>query len=156
MKTIFLDKNPIFDYVHKKIFNETVRRHSIQLVELIKNGELRANILEGTIFSVYNHLNYKLQRPVLKGGKNYESEKAEKEAREFVRDLFKSESWIIVSLNKKNIFKALQDENYDYEDAIQYYGFKKSGCDIFITWNIKHFKEGMTPKRFLMRYWREK
>lgn len=147
MKTLFLDKNPIFHYAQKEMFQENVHWASLKLVEKIKNKELSANIDCTTVFAVYNYVVYKLQRDI---GKS--RDESQKLSRVFVKDSFKADSWIINGLDREHIFKAISDNNFDLEDAWQFYGSVKTNSGIFITWNIRHFKNGMTPKDFLIGY----
>lgn len=150
---LFLDKDVLLDYIHKHLFGEQRRLHAVQLVEKINRGEVDACVAEGTIFSLYNHALYKLQRPSFKGGQSLEEPEAQAKAREFIKNLFGPDSWRVVSLGKKEIYNALDDGAYDFEDALQYYSFKKSGADRFVTWNLKHFRvpRATNPKQLLLK-----
>lgn len=147
MKTIFLDKNPIFHYAQSKIFNEKVHWASLKLIEKIKSKEISVNIDCTSVFALYNYVTYKLKRT---SGKS--ADEAQKLSRQFTKTLFMTDSWIIIGLDREHIFKAIDDNMFDLEDAWQFYGSIKSNSGIFLTWNIKHFKNGMTPKDFLTGY----
>jgi len=150
---IFLDKNIIFDYARIKIFKQESfsYKQSLILIDKILQGEIKANIDCTTVFAVYNYISYKLNKPEFRGGKGLELEVAQKTAREFVKNVFMKESWIIHGLNREHIFKAIEDSSYDLEDSWQFYAYKKSMSSIFVTWNIKHFKDNaITPKKLLI------
>ena len=60
----------------------------------------------------------------------------------------------LVNLDKIIIKKALQDKRFrDFEDAIQYFSAKQSGCQIIIARNKKDFPmkdlQILTPEEFL-------
>lgn len=148
----YIDKNILFNYANNKLFNEREFKYDIDLVELIKTGEINIIIHEATIFSLINYLSFKLERPLYKHGKNLSPEVADKTSREFCFNIFKKANWQVISLDKKEITSALKDMDFNYEDSVQYYSFIKSKAEYFITWNKKDFikvgKKLLNPKDF--------
>jgi len=149
LRSVFLDKDPIFHYANRELFGEATPMASHILVGKIKGGELEAAINSETIFALYNYLKYKLMREPSLLGEDAAIDKAKK----FVIGLFSPKSWKARGLEKDIILLALNEGSIqDFEDSIKYHGFMSSGGDVFITWDLKHFakcKNVLTPKRFL-------
>lgn len=51
----------------------------------------------------------------------------------------------ILTFDEQDIALALKSEHIDFEDTIQYFIAYKSGCDLIISRNIKHYKKFDIP-----------
>ncbi|MFQ6054770.1 MAG: hypothetical protein ACE5KE_08545 [Methanosarcinales archaeon] len=120
------------------------------------SGNFEFYLTPDTPFSLYNYLKYKLERPIIKGGKDLSIEDAEEKSRKFVREIFEDGGWKLVALDLSDLTCAFADERFEEaEDALQFYAAKKIDA-IFITWNTRHFMNKglkvLTPKMFLERF----
>jgi hypothetical protein len=152
---IYLDKDVLFRYAHARLFRERTTIASIEVVDAIITGYLEAFVSPDVVFAFYNHIQYKLRRPVDRGGMNLDWDEAIRCARDFTQQTFGLGSWNIVSLPINDLRIALQDTRFDFEDAVQFYSAKLANTT-FITWNIRHFAgkglEVKTPKTLIAEF----
>jgi len=80
---IYLDKDVLFRYAHARLFGERTTRASIEVVDAIITGYLEAFVSPDVVFAFYNHIQYKLRRPVDRGGMGLDWEEAIRRSRDF-------------------------------------------------------------------------
>lgn len=131
---LFLDKNLLFQYAHKAFFRERQPLPSIVIVEAVRKNKINGFVSENTVFSLANHLVYKLTR----GDNSIPVEVAEGYSRKYLVKLFKGE-WDTTSLDFKDFLEVFNDKRTHLEDVYQWHCFKRSGADNLVTYNINDF-----------------
>jgi len=95
---IYLDKDVLFRYAHAKVFGERTSKASIEVVDAVIKGEVLSFISPDVVFAFYNHIRYKLRRPIAQGGKGLLWDEATRRAREFTQRTFGVGEWNVISL----------------------------------------------------------
>ncbi len=156
MSSIFVDKNIFFNHARASIFGENLPFHSTDIINKINSSNIQAFIHESTIFSLSNYIKYRYTRPNYKHGLSLDLSDADKKSRDFCKQTFKQNRWNLISLSYEETLIALSDNDFDFEDAIQFYSFVKSKCTHLITWNEKDFARAgsslLNPKKYLSSY----
>ncbi|MBS3060251.1 MAG: hypothetical protein J4432_01955 [DPANN group archaeon] len=147
MKSAFIDKNVLMDYIRLVYFAESFDhyKHSAAIVLLVNDKKFNAYISDATPFSVGNYLNFKLERAGISD--------SDDKTRNALRHIF-SGSWNPISLSINEFMSCLENKSTHYEDAYQLTCAKKS-CDLIVTRNVRDFNkfkkqiELLSPKQFL-------
>lgn len=132
MMKVFVDKNVLFHYMRKILFNEEVPLSSLQIMRCIHNKKLHAVISENAIFGLINYCIYKLERDY-----NLEQKECEKKTKDKIRYALKG-NWEIRSLTLQDFQNALEENDVPFEDYCQYLCAKKEKLTL-ITHNIDDF-----------------
>lgn len=133
MQKIFLDTNVILDFVLH-------RDGEIQAMDILQMGEDEKISLCTSFLSMAN-IAYILRKLPQK---------------ELYRMLSLLTSMFdVLPMTKEYFTKALQIENVDFEDVLQYVCAKENKCDVIVTSNKKHFLfsevQICSPNEFLSR-----
>lgn len=147
MTRVFLDKNILFHYMRKILFEEQVPLSSLVIIKSIHNKKIHTCISENAFFGLMNYCIYKLQRE-----KDMEEKDAENVAKEKMRWLFQGK-WQIISLEFEALIPLLEKSNVPFEDLYQYHCAKNEKLQL-VTHNTKDFEQTKgvvisTPKEFL-------
>ena len=147
MIRVFLDKNILFHYIRKILFEEQVPLSSLVIIKSIHSKKIHACISENAFFGLMNYCIYKLQRE-----KDMEEKDAENLAKEKVKWLFQG-NWRIISLEFEALMPLLEKSTVPFEDLYQYQCAKNEKLQL-VTHNKKDFEQTTgvaisTPKEFL-------
>jgi len=156
---VYLDKNVLFDYVDKTIFNATGQMGSVALIEYVRDGAVRASVSTDGVKSTYNHLRHRLVRSVEEGGRAMGDADAERIAREEVHRVFVGKgAWRMIPLEPTALKAAIADlrESLSLEDALEFRAYQaaragKAGPTMFVTRDA-HFPEGVHPSNLAMEF----
>lgn len=133
MVNIFLDTNVVLDLLGKR---EPIYEDAKLFLNLHSNGLARLQIAESSLGNLY-YLAFNV----------YKLDYSEFTLSEFIIVCD------ILSAGKEVIYKSLNSNFKDKEDALQYYTALVNGCDFLITRDKKDFKYAkeipvLTPKEF--------
>lgn len=154
MIRVFLDKNILFHYIRKVLFEEQVPLSSLVIIKSIHNKKIHACISENAFFGLMNYCIYKLQRE-----KDMEEKDAENVAKEKMKWLLQGK-WQIISLEFEELVPLLEKSTVPFEDLYQYYCAKNEKLQL-VTHNTKDFEQTAgvvisTPKVFLEQLRKQK
>lgn len=105
---VFLDKNILFHYLRKILFNEQVPLSSLQIIRCIHKKKITAAISENALFGLINYCIYKLERDF-----EYDPKECEKRAKEKIKFLLKGD-WEIKSLEIRDFENALEENKVPF------------------------------------------
>ncbi len=155
---IWLDKNVLFDHSNAVVFGQQVRQASVDLVELVQQGRILASLSADGLKTVYNHVRYRLGRPVEERGRGLDDHAADLGARSYLNDTFfgpAQAAWRLEMLDVLTYRSVAEAPPADLslEDAWEwscYLGARKAvGSEMpFITWD-SDFPAGVTPAAYL-------
>ncbi len=158
---IYLDKNVIFDYAARKVLGSQREINSVILVQAILERKIRGTVSLDCVRSVYGYLKFRLMRDPADGGKGYDDEAAEREARAFIGELFFAVpgAWIFAKYTDDMLRSCTTGgkfEELSLEDAIEFQAYlaaraRKVGPKVFVT-SDKHFAEGVHPAHAVQAY----
>lgn len=154
MIRVFLDKNILFHYMRKLLFEEQVPLSSLLIIKNVHAKKLHACISENAVFGLMNYCIYKLQRD-----KDMEENDAEKLIKEKMKWLLHG-TWEIIPLDVEELKQLLEKSKIPFEDFYQYLCAKKAKLRL-VTHNKKDFEEAVgipisAPKEFLEKLRNEK
>lgn len=118
---VLVDTNILLDFILERGADAD---HSAKVIASISMGRVTGYVASITI----NNIWYIGKKSLLNT-----------DIKEFLN--FIVEDFTIVGLNKNIIQKALEKENTDFEDSLQYYTAKEKKCDYIITRDKKGFKK---------------
>ena len=132
-KKIYLDSDVILDYLaERKPHDESATK----IINLIERKEIQGYISSLIIWNLYYLLN-----------KNLGAGQARSILQKFRKLIH------ILPVSGETIDAALASSMKDFEDAVQYFAFKKGKIDVFISRNTKDYPKNtaviMTPNEFL-------
>ena len=130
---IFLDTNIFLDL----LFKRESYKEALRILDGVAKGEYSGYILDITVLNI-----------------DYVAKKQWKNIKEFIRLL--SDTFVIVGADNSKIQEALDLENGDFEDSVQYVVARDLECDVIIT-NDKNFVktseiEIVNSKQFIEKY----
>lgn len=117
---IFLDTNIFLDL----ILGRDGAKEAVLIMNAIEKGLFEAYLLDITLLNI-----------------DYVAKKQVKDVRAFLSLV--NETMNIVGANNKIIAEALQIENDDFEDSVQYVSAKNSGCTLVVTNDKKFYNQDM-------------
>ena len=129
---LFLDTNIFMDM----LFERENCIYAKQLIQLIQDGAYDGYVADITLLNI-----------------NYVAKKQLQKIRQFLR--FIENNFVIIGADNNDMLKALELDNYDLEDNLQYVLANKSACDLIIS-NDKSFIQSslltLDAKSFANRY----
>ena len=154
MNRVFLDKNILFHYMRKILFEESVPLSSLLIIKNVHAKKLHGCISENAFFGLINYSIYKLQRD-----KGMEEKDAENLAKEKIKWLLQGK-WEIISLEFEELSKLVEKSEIPFEDFYQYLCAKKANLEL-VTHNKKDFEQAAgviisTPTDFLEKMKKQK
>ncbi len=145
---VFLDTNVFIEYIEKRLQFDAVR----QIFNLLEDGKLTGIVSSGSLYTIAYIIEQGLKR---KGIYNPEKLERTREGMNLVLDL------VEVAVMGKNAFRnGINNSSFhDLEDSFQYQCALTAQCDVFITINIRDFRDVdfaymniMTPQEFVDKY----
>ena len=136
MSKVFIDTNVILDHALGRAFADEAEK----ILTLAEKGKIRCYISTGAVYTLA-----------------YVLEKAIKDV-EKVREKLSLYLTLVTPASLYNFEKAISDKAFDdIEDAFQFYTALHTGCDFFVTANIKDFKKVeilpvLKPDEFLQQF----
>ena len=130
---VYLDSDVILDYLAARHPHDVA---AVKIVNLIENKKIHGFVSSLIIWNLYFLLS-----------KNLGPTQARRLLQKF-RKLIQ-----ILPVTEETIDSALASNMKDFEDAVQYFAFKKGKVDIFISRNTKDYPKNsavvMTPNEYL-------
>lgn len=133
---IFIDTNIIIDVLNKR--EDFFQDSFLVLQKVFQNyqGVVSTQTITDTVYITR---------------KSFEDSTQQKKIIEFF-----FESFVIISVSRKEIKKAFQSPMVDFEDAVQSFCAEKSKAKVIVTRNVKDYKfsttKAMTPEEFLKNF----
>lgn len=129
---IFIDTNIFLDLILKREkFHD-----ALLILNAIEKKVFSAIVLDITILNI-----------------DYVAKKQIKDIREFIRQI--NTNFIVTGLSNTIVTEALEIQNNDFEDTLQYISAKKSGCKCIITNDKNFYKndlETFCSSEFIQKY----
>lgn len=130
---VYLDSDVILDYLAARQPHDAA---AVKIINLIENSQIQGYVSSLIIWNLYYLLS-----------KNLGAAQARKLLQKFRKLIH------ILPVTEETIDLALSSSMKDFEDAVQYFAFKKGKIDIFISRNTKDYPKNsavvMTPNEFL-------
>lgn len=145
---VFLDTNVFIEYIEKRRQFDAVR----QIFNLLEDGKLEGVVSGGSLYTIVYIIEQGLKR---KGIHNPEKLVQTRYGMNVILDLVE-----VANMEKSSFRDGINDSAfYDLEDSFQYQCALAAQCDVFITINIRDFKQAdftimdvMTPQEFVNNY----
>lgn len=130
---IYLDSDVILDYLAGRQPHDAA---AVKIINLIEHKQIQGFVSSLIIWNLYYLLSKNLGAP---------------QARTLLQKFRKLIQ--ILPVTEETVDSALGSNMKDFEDAVQYFAFKKGKIDIFISRNTKDYPKNsavvMTPNEFL-------
>ena len=145
---VFLDTNVFIEYIEKRRQFDAVP----QIFNLLEDGKLEGVVSGGSLYTIVYIIEQGLKR---KGIHNPEKLVQTRYGMNVILDLVE-----VANMEKSSFRDGINDSAfYDLEDSFQYQCALVAQCDVFITINIRDFKQAdftimdvMTPQEFVNNY----
>lgn len=149
---VYLDRNVLLDHADHALFGTTGRESSIDLVERVRRGLVRASVSIDAVKSTYGHLRQRLVQPEDQGGGGLPEEAAEEKAREHVERTFCGPgAFRLLALDSISFQATVRSRagSLSLEDRLEFQTFQsarvaKAGPSLFVTRDAV-FPEGVHP-----------
>lgn len=143
---VFLDINVFIEYIEKRLQFDAVR----QIFNLLEDGKLTGIVSSGSLYTIAYIIEQGLKRKGI-----YNPEKLER-----TREGTQCWTWLKWLLWENAFRNGINNSSFhDLEDSFQYQCALTAQCDVFITINIRDFRDVdfaymniMTPQEFVDKY----
>ncbi|MFZ2657024.1 MAG: hypothetical protein WAX69_18975 [Victivallales bacterium] len=154
----YFDKNVVIDFVRHELFRDATVPESVALVMAVLRQKIFATISLDCTRALYSYLGHRLARPVDEGGKSLPPREAEKQAREYIGQLFfrRGGLWQLLPFREEQMEFCTAGQRLpelSLEDALEVhlYAQAKAECGVtmFVTadYEILERSGGVHPRK---------